>query len=109
MRWAKGFFGRVISALLRFAHVLLKGIGMHKMANMLTLNLFNMPLRGFVRFGQMSTPRNKALIRMCNDRFGGILFLFPIPIFGLFLWPNFWRFLCAGNPAKKAAKNKGGK
>ena len=76
LRWAKGWAGRAFARTMRFGHKLLKILGKHKLANMLTLNLFNMPTRGFVRFGQMSTDQLRGVQKIFNGKFFGGLNMF---------------------------------
>ncbi|MCL2847736.1 MAG: glycoside hydrolase family 3 C-terminal domain-containing protein [Firmicutes bacterium] len=76
LRWAKGWAGRAFARAMRFGYKMLKILGMHKMANMLTLNLFNMPTRGFVRFGQISQGQLVGLQKIFNGRFFGGLRMF---------------------------------
>ncbi|MCL2375546.1 MAG: glycoside hydrolase family 3 C-terminal domain-containing protein, partial [Firmicutes bacterium] len=72
LRWAKGSCARAFAKTLRGAYKFLKGIGNYKMANMLQLNLFNMPLRGFIRFGGMlSNEQLDGLVMWFNKEKGG--------------------------------------
>jgi len=77
MRFAKGCFGRFFAWSIRFADKMLWAMGMKKMSNMLKLNFYNLPMRGFVRFGIMSTARLDGFIKMCNGEWGLFPFLFP--------------------------------
>jgi len=88
MVYAKGWLGRFFAKSLRRVYKLLNFIGMKKMANMLTLNLFNMPIRGFNRFQGMTNEQLDGLIKAFNGKTGFFrigLFSLIFPFIGLWL------------------------
>lgn len=71
LRYSKGWAGRFFAGALRFTDKFLRRIGKVKTANMLSLGVFNMPVRGLSRMtgGMISWGQLEGLIIMFNGRF----------------------------------------
>ena len=71
LRYSRGWTGRFFAGALRFADKLLRRLGKVKTANMLSLGMFNMPVRGLSRMtgGMISWGQLQGLIIMFNGKF----------------------------------------
>lgn len=71
LKYARGWTGRFLAWGIRFAYKFFMAFGNHKMANMLMMGMFHMPMRGLSRMtgGAISWDQLGGLLIMFNGKF----------------------------------------
>ena len=66
LRYSKRWFGRLFSALIRFARAFMWKVGNRTLSNTLEMGVVHQPIRGMAKFGGMNRARMDGLLLMCN-------------------------------------------
>lgn len=80
LRYARGWTGRFLSRMVRFAIWFMRKIGKRVSAATLIMGVLNQPVRGMAKFGGFTRRRMEGMITMFNGHF--------FRGFGMFITPN---------------------